>query len=124
MRKDVRQLAGFWTDYQHSDFSAREIVLIPDAFVDCNQHIEVILGDSQQFSVALAAVAHLSYSAAFKTVGGQDNFEFNIDALIDQQPHKLVTSRVLASSSAAIASSRVTEGKPLRKVSSVSPPSR
>ena len=100
-----------------------EILLVREAFVERYEHIVLCSGEFQQFAILLSRLSALRDGPA--CVSAQMPANESGKVLVKKNPHRARFMRKpFASSSAAIAISRDTEGKLSKKTSRESPPSK
>src|ERR1700675_141966 len=93
------------------DFAARQVLLVSQVCVHRNQHIKSSFRDTQKFAVLFSGPTRFLHGAAFVPRVREDSLECFRGALIQQRSHLSWATRLsLASSIAAMASSRVTLG--------------
>src|SRR5262249_3387224 len=110
---------------QNCDSSSSQVLLKRYIFVDCDEHIEGLLGRCQKLAVLFATETRFGCGLAIVTMRAQKSFDSARHTLVKHQLHRRLAARLLrASSKAVIAFSRVTVGKSSRNSSRVLPCSR
>jgi hypothetical protein len=115
MRPNVTEIVRRRTDNQNSDISASEVLLMPDVLIYGDQDFKLLLSQRNQFAIFLTAESRVSNRFAFVPSLRKEQLRSTRQALIKEQFHLRVAAKLIrASSSAAIASARVTLGKSSR----------
>jgi hypothetical protein len=96
-----------------------EVVLLLEFAVNCNENVKRVLSVHQQSTVVAAATANLADRRS--SVAGECSLHLGVHAFVEEDTHASKLS--LASSINRMACSRLTEGKPRKKSSSVEFPS-
>jgi hypothetical protein len=111
VRKKIIDFRRFCADDQDGNFPTREVLLIADVLVNCDKNVEFPFGQHEQFAVLFSCEPYFWDSEALMPVACKARFQQSGDTLIQQKSHlSPAKTTAFASSSAAIAFSRVTVG--------------
>src|SRR5258708_1181279 len=114
-RLNIIYVIGSCAENQNCNSSSCHVLLIPDVLVDGNKHIAAVFGQCKQFAIFFTAKASFAYGHTSESGRCEREFQFSGNTLIHKQSHFKVAARLdLASSSAAMAASRLTPGKSSR----------
>src|SRR5258708_30674502 len=124
-RLNIIYVIGSCAENQNCNSSSCHVLLIPYVLFDGNKHIAPVFCQCKQFAIFFTAKASFAYGHTSVSVRCEREFQFSGNTLIHKQSHFKVAARLdLASSSAAMAASRVTPGKSSRNSLRVRPCSR
>ena len=123
-RPDVFEAVCACANQQHRNSKFPQVLLTREFPIHCHECVKFFLRKGKQIAILNAGPASARYSSDFMT--GQIVRESLINAFVEQQLHldAAASMRSLASSRNAMTCSRETLGKPSRKSSIESPPSR
>src|SRR5258708_14083395 len=111
---------------QDGNSSPSHVLLVLDIAVAREQHVPLTFSKHEELAVLFRSISGSSYRLALVAHGPDALIQLVWKAFIDEDLHfpKRAKRRVLASSNAAMACSRLTPGYCFRNSSSVSPPSK
>ena len=122
-RSKIQEAIAWSLKNDDGNIELREILLKSKIAVDGHKRVKLLLGQSEQVAVLDTCPTHLRNGQDF--VSSDLLCKSAVDAFVLQNSREATGSiRAFASSRKAITCSRVTVGKPSRKSSIVSPPSK
>src|ERR1700675_4001676 len=122
MMPDVFVIVRNRADNQNGDFAACQVLLVPYVPINGNQDFIQLFCQRQQLTVFFATPTCIPDRFTKYPLSREQKFNLSGHALVQQKFHRRASARLIrASSSAAIASARVTLGKSSRNSFSVRP---
>jgi hypothetical protein len=119
-----RRTVGWSTENHQGNLPPAQVLLIRNVLVHGNQNIKAGFFGSLQGAPVFQA-RKIGETGGFALVAREQKPQSLVNAFVDQNPHDARASKsFLASASASKSRARETVGKPCKKSSKVSPPSR